>query len=158
MNYYYLHLRDFRGELIEDEEGSDFPSVSAARDRAITSLRELMGEAIKHGHDVEIEAVVVGDERGNHVTTVPLAAALPEVIVKALKNPLEVVPLNRLAEYRRQADECRAMAENAADPDDKVAWLKLADAGLHMLPTHPTNSADTPGWPKATDEDSKASH
>ena len=24
MNYYYLHLRDFRGDLIEDEEGSKF--------------------------------------------------------------------------------------------------------------------------------------
>jgi hypothetical protein len=50
------------------------------------------------------------------------------------------------------------MAENAYDPDDKVSWLKLADAWLHMLPTQPKASADIPGWPKATDEDSKAAH
>jgi hypothetical protein len=43
MNRYYLHLRDFCGDLIEDEEGSHFPSVAAARDRALTSMRELLG-------------------------------------------------------------------------------------------------------------------
>jgi hypothetical protein len=158
MNRYYLHSRDFRADLIEDEEGSDFPTLTAARDRAITSLREVTAEAIKHGHNVDIEAIVVADEQGNQVTSVPIAAALPEVIVKALKNPVEVVPLDRLAEYRRNADGCRAMAEDADDPDDKISWLKLADAWLHMLPKHPTASADLSGWPKLTDEDSKASH
>ena len=158
MNRYYLHLRDFRGGLIEDEEGSDFPTLAAARDQAVICLREVTAAAIKHGDNLETEALVVADEHGNQVASVPLAAALPEVVVKALKNPLEVVPLHRLAEYRNNADGCRAMAENADDPDDKVGWLKLAEAWLHMLPTRPTASADIPGWPKATEEDSKASH
>jgi hypothetical protein len=35
------------------------------------------------------------------------------------------------------------MAENADDPDDKVASLKLADAWLHMLPQPPTASAQS---------------
>jgi hypothetical protein len=48
--------------------------------------------------------------------------------------------------------------ENADDPNDKM-WLKLADAWLQMLPKNgPSASTDIPGWPKATDEDSKASH
>ena len=71
---------------------------------------------------------------------------------------MEVIPVNRLAEYRRNADGCRAMAENSDDADDKEGWLKLADAWLQMLPKHLPAGADIPGWPKATDEDSKASH
>jgi hypothetical protein len=118
----------------------------------------VIAEAIKHGHGLDTEAVVVADEHGNHVASVPLAAVLPEVVLKALKNPVEVIPIDRLAGYRRNADECRAMAENADDPDDKAGWLKLADAWLHMLPKHPTAGPDIPGWPKSTVEDSKASH
>jgi hypothetical protein len=41
-------------------------------------------------------------------------------------------------EYRRQAAECRRMAENAINPDDKQAWLGLADSWLQMLPKEPT--------------------
>jgi hypothetical protein len=37
-------------------------------------------------------------------------------------------------EYRRQAAECRRMAENARSPLDKDAWLRLADSWLQMLP------------------------
>jgi uncharacterized protein DUF6894 len=159
MAHYHLHLRDFRGDLIEDMEGSYFPSVPAARDRAIIAMRELLGESIKYGHDVDIEAVIVADEHGNQVASVPMSAAFPEVMVKALKDALEVVSVNRLREYRCHADECRAMAEDARDPDDKMSWLKLAHAWLQMLPKHhPAADADLPGWPKATDEDSKASH
>jgi hypothetical protein len=57
-------------------------------------------------------------------------------------------------EYRRQAAECRRMAENAHSPDDKQAWLRLADSWLQMLPKEfqPQN------WPKPSDEDSKESH
>jgi len=37
-------------------------------------------------------------------------------------------------EYRRQAVECCRMAENAINPDDKQAWLRLANSWLQMLP------------------------
>jgi hypothetical protein len=57
-------------------------------------------------------------------------------------------------EYRRQAAECRRMADNAVSTDDKQAWLKLADSWLQLLPQEraPQN------WPKPSDEDSKESH
>ena len=158
MSRYYFHMRDFHGDLIEDEEGSEFPTLAAARDRAIISMREILGDSIRHGQDVDIEAIVVMDERGDQAASVPVAAVLPAVMVKAMKNPVEVVPMDRLAEYRRNADGCRAMAENSDRPEDKVAWLQLADAWLHMLPRHPTANADIAGWPAATEEDSKASH
>jgi hypothetical protein len=160
MGRFYLHLREFSGDLVHDEEGSDLPSLRAARDRAMISLRELVGEAIKHGNDLQIEAVIVADEQGNQVASVPIAVALPKIVVKALQHPMEVVPADRLAEYRRNADGCRARAEAADDPDDKRSWLNLAEAWLQMLPREeqPTASADVRAWPKATDEDSKASH
>jgi hypothetical protein len=39
-----------------------------------------------------------------------------------------------------------------------MSWLKLADAWLQMLPATQSPSGDLPGWPKVSDEDSKASH
>jgi hypothetical protein len=159
MSRYYMHVRDFRGDLIEDEEGSDLPSLAAARDEAMSAMHEILGAAIKNGEDLKFEAVIVADDHGRHVASVPVLAALPAMIVDLLKQPSKAVPLNRFEEYRRNADGCRRMAENAHDPDDKMSWLKLADGWLQMLPQHePTTGPDLPGWPKASDEDSKASH
>jgi hypothetical protein len=155
MSRYYMHLRDFRGNLIEDNEGSDLPSLAVARDGAMRDMQELLGEAIRHGKDdLVFEAVIIADEQGRHVASVPIVAALPAAIVDLLKQPSKAIPLNRFEEYRRNADGCRTMAEKAHDPDDKMSWLKLADGWLQMLPQH----EELPGWPKASEEDSKASH
>jgi hypothetical protein len=61
-------------------------------------------------------------------------------------------------EYRRQAAECRRMAENARSPLDKDAWLRLAESWLQMLPKRPESQAEPESWPKPGDDDSKASH
>jgi hypothetical protein len=61
-------------------------------------------------------------------------------------------------EYRRQAEECRRMAENARSPLDKDAWLRLANSWLQMLPQRSETQAELPGWPKPNDDDSKESH
>jgi hypothetical protein len=39
-----------------------------------------------------------------------------------------------------------------------MSWLKLADAWLQMLPPTHSPSRGVPGWPRASDEDSNASH
>jgi hypothetical protein len=83
---------------------------------------------------------------------------LPSTIVGLLKHPEKVVPTDRFEEYRRHADECRDKAENAGDAEDKVSWLKLADAWLQMLPSNRSPSGDVAGWPTVSDQDSKASH
>jgi hypothetical protein len=154
----YVHLRDFEGALVEDEEGTEFQNLAAARDYALGAARDLLGEVIKHGESAPFEAIVVVDQNGKDVAAVPVVAALPETIVHALRYPEKAVPPDRSEEYRRSADGCRAMAEEASDPEDKISWLKLADAWLHMLPQQASASAKMPGWPKASDEDSKASH
>jgi hypothetical protein len=154
MGRYYFHLRDFAGNLVQDEEGSDLPTLAAAKKHAMIDMHDLIADAIKRGEEVPCEAIIVADEGGTHVAAVPVLAALPLTIVGLLKEPDKVVPTNRMEEYRRFADECRGKAEEATDPDDKMSWLKLADAWLQMLP----QTALPAGWPKASEEDSKASH
>jgi hypothetical protein len=101
------------------------------------------------------------DERGRHIAAVPAVAAFPAALIDFLSgNQTTNTAVETQAEqYRRHAAECRQMAENAIDAEDKGAWLKLADAWLQMLPRHPPGgAAHIPGWPKPSDEDSQASH
>jgi hypothetical protein len=158
MSRYYLHLRDFKGDMFEDDEGSELSSLASAVEQAMLGVHDLVADAIKRGDEPRFEAVVVADERGTQLAAVPLLAALPSTIVGLLKEPEKVVSRDRLEEYRRNADECRAKAENAADSDDKMSWLKLATAWLQMLPATQSSSGDLAGWPTASDDDSKASH
>ena len=152
MSRYYLHVRDFRGDLLKDEEGADFPSVTAARDEAMSVMREIVGTAVKNAEGLNLEAVIVADDRGTHVASVPVLAALPVTIVDLLKQPSKAIPVNRFEEYRHNSNGCRRMAENSDNPDDKMSWLKLADAWLQMLPRHElATSPDLPGWPDASD-------
>ena len=157
MKRYYFHLRDFTGAVFEDEEGFDLPSLAAAKEHALLGLHELVGEAIKGGNGTDIEAIVLADELGTHLAAVPLVMALPPAVVGVLKHPEKIVPKERLEEYRRSADDCRGKAAEATNQNDKVSWLKLADAWLHMLPPAYPAGADV-RWPKSSDEDSKASH
>jgi len=155
MTRYYLHMRDFKGEVLKDEEGSELPNLSAARAEAVLAMQDFVADAIRRGREPLFEAIVIADGHGTHLAAVPLIGALPSIIVGLFKHPDKIIPPDRFEEYRRYADQCRGKAESANDPDDKMSWLKLADAWLQMLPVaHPTS----PGWPKASDEDSKASH
>jgi uncharacterized protein DUF6894 len=158
MARYYLHLKEFNGVLIEDYDGSEFASIAIAKANALSAMEELVGDAIKGGQELEVEAIVVADEHGTQVAAVPLVAALPAAIVGLLKKPEKLLPTSKFEEYRRNADDCRHKAENTMDPDDKMSWLKLADAWLQMLPDPGSARAGVPGWPKPSDEDSKASH
>ena len=158
MTRYYFHLRGFKGDVVEDEEGSDLPNLAAAKEHAMIAMHELVGDAIKQGVQVPCEAIVVANERGIQLAAVPLLAALPSTIVGLLKHPEKILPTNKIEEYRRNADECRGKAEDTSDPDDKMSWLKLANAWLQMLPRTHSASADLSGWPKPSDGDSKGSH
>jgi hypothetical protein len=156
MARYFLHLRNFDGDLTQDEEGMDFPNFVAARQYAIGAMGELLAEAIKNGNE-PYEMIVLADEHGSHLASVPVVAPLPATLLNVVKDPAKAVPADRFEEYRRNADGCRQMAENASDPEDKTSWLKLADAWLHMLPQPQASSAE-PGWPKPAEQDSHASH
>lgn len=77
MSRYFLHLREFSGAVLEDLEGYDFASVAVAKEQAMLSMHELVGDAVKRGAEPPIEAIVIADERGTHLAAVPVLAALP---------------------------------------------------------------------------------
>lgn len=158
MARYYLHMRDFKGEVLKDEEGSELPSLAAARAEAMLAMQDFVAESIRRGVEPLFEAIIIADEHGIDLAAVPLIGALPSMILGLFKHPEKIIPPGRFEEYRRYADQCRGKAENAVDPDDKMSWLKLADAWLHMLPVNHPPAGGLPGWPMASDEDSKASH
>jgi hypothetical protein len=151
MSRYYLHLRDFRGALVEDQDGSECSSVAVAKKEALLGMHELIAQAVHQGVEPAYEAIIIADERGAHLAAVPLVAALPSRIVGLLKHPEEVIPMDRFEDLRRNADECREKAEATDDYEEKKSWLKLADAWLHMLPeTHSRDGAA--GWPKSSND------
>ena len=79
--------------------------------------------------------------------------------------------MNILDEYRRNAQECQRMADNAGNSADKASWLRLAASWLGMIRNEPRRFFATPdvqddpaedragrAWPDPSNEDSKASH
>jgi hypothetical protein len=63
-----------------DQEGVDAPDLEAARDLAIASARELIGEAVKHGGSTIPNAVIVSDENGKDLLTVSLSDIVPNAL------------------------------------------------------------------------------
>jgi hypothetical protein len=52
MSRYYLHLSDFKGAMLEDDEGCEFSSLADAVEQALLSVHELVADAIKGGTPV----------------------------------------------------------------------------------------------------------
>ena len=77
MGHFYFHVKD-GGDLIQDEEGIELPSVEAAKRLALQTARELLCQAVKAGKATVPEAVVIADDAGRQLDILPLAAVLPE--------------------------------------------------------------------------------
>ncbi len=74
---FYFHLRK-GDEFQADPEGTDLNDISEARREALLAAREILAEAIAVGRDDVPEAIVIADEAGRAVATVPLATVLPK--------------------------------------------------------------------------------
>jgi hypothetical protein len=81
MARFYFHLSE-GDQLIIDDEGLDLPNFSAAQREALLDARELLAEAIKSGKPEVPEALVIADEAGQELGTVPLATVLPRPLKK----------------------------------------------------------------------------
>jgi Domain of unknown function (DUF6894) len=77
MGRFYFHLRA-GDELISDDEGLDLPNLSAARREALLCARELLAEAIRSGKHTVPDVLVIADEEGRALDTVPFGAVLPD--------------------------------------------------------------------------------
>ena len=77
MPRYYLHIRT-ADDVLLDEEGIDLPDLNAARELALASARDLLGDGIKGGKAVVAESIVVADADGQELMSVPLKDAQPD--------------------------------------------------------------------------------
>ncbi|MGM4954311.1 DUF6894 family protein [Bradyrhizobium barranii] len=81
MGRFYFHLRA-GDEITLDEEGTELPDLSAAEGEAVLAARELLVEAIKRGTPDMSVVLVIADEVGRPLGTVPLATVLPRLLKK----------------------------------------------------------------------------
>jgi len=79
--HYYFHLRH-GSQLTIDVEGQDFPDDDAARTEAVESVHEILAEAIRSKSADMPEAIVIADEDGREVASVPFADAVPAALKK----------------------------------------------------------------------------
>ena len=69
MPRFFFHVRDTNGDVSRDSEGQDLPSLEAARQEALNSNREMLGERLLHGGDVERQ-IEIADEEGKVLAVV----------------------------------------------------------------------------------------
>jgi len=75
MPRFFLHIRD--GEsLIPDEEGSDLPSLDAARQEALQGARDILAEKVRLGEPLDGETIEISDEGGHLLDVVRFRDAI----------------------------------------------------------------------------------
>jgi hypothetical protein len=89
MQKYFFHLNLLHNEVI-DIEGSDLPSSTEARAEALSTIREVAGERIRVGKQLELLSVRICNEAGELLDEVfadeALAPVIPaEAIVRLVK-------------------------------------------------------------------------
>ncbi len=88
MPRFYLHTRQVE-RLIEDPEGIERSDLDAARAEAIQGIRDILADAVKRGTDNPLDdAIVITDEAGRELMTVPFIEALPPRLYKAMLDVL----------------------------------------------------------------------
>lgn len=78
---FYFHL-SAGNEITLDEEGTELPDLSAAENEAVLATRELLAEAIKSGMPDVPEVLVIADEAGRPLASIPFATVLPRSLKK----------------------------------------------------------------------------
>jgi hypothetical protein len=71
---FYFHVHD--EYQAEDEEGRDLPDAEAARAEAIHGARSLAADEVLHGHLHLHHKIIVEDENGGRVHTLPFRDAV----------------------------------------------------------------------------------
>jgi hypothetical protein len=77
MIQYYFHLSTTTDDLIEDQEGADFPNLDSARQEALMAARELVADAVQTGRELSTDAIIIEDDNGRQLDQVKLLAVLP---------------------------------------------------------------------------------
>lgn len=75
------HFQQRTGQsVVDDDEGSEFPDVEAARHYALRAARELLADSIRWSGRPPPDCIVILDGEGRDILTVLLVEVLPENI------------------------------------------------------------------------------
>jgi hypothetical protein len=77
MPRFFINFRN-GDKIVQDDVGQDFPGLYEARHAALASARELVAENVKSDSPHPVEAVIITDENGKELLTVPARDVLPE--------------------------------------------------------------------------------
>jgi hypothetical protein len=76
MARFYFHMRT--GDHVEiDTDGTELPGLTAAKDEALHSAREILADAIRASRH-PVDALVIADDSGRELETVSLKDVLPK--------------------------------------------------------------------------------
>jgi len=65
-------------QISKDDVGIDLPSLKEAGEAALVSAREILADTVKSGAKDPIQAVMITDESGQELMTIPAKDVLPE--------------------------------------------------------------------------------
>jgi uncharacterized protein DUF6894 len=77
MARFYINFRN-GDEIAKDDEGQDLPGLEEARAAALVSAREILADNVKGGAKNPLQAVIITDESGREIMTIPAKEVLPD--------------------------------------------------------------------------------
>ena len=77
MARFYINFRN-GDEIAKDDEGQDLPGLEEARAAALVSAREILADNVKAGAKNPLQAVIITDESGREIMTIPAKEVLPD--------------------------------------------------------------------------------
>jgi hypothetical protein len=81
MSNFYFHLK-YANRIWKDNEGSDFPNLSAAKREAQLTARDILIEAIRSRVKTVPHTLVISDDEGRTVHILSIGAVLPAPLTK----------------------------------------------------------------------------
>jgi hypothetical protein len=73
MQYHFNILHDGQIATDDDPEGAELPDMQAAHSEAVTSIREILADALQSGQDTREGQMIVKDASGETVLTIPFS-------------------------------------------------------------------------------------
>jgi hypothetical protein len=64
MTRFFFHVRDDGDDVSRDTEGQELPDLEAARQEALNSNREMLGERLLHGGSLDHRQIEIANEQG----------------------------------------------------------------------------------------------
>lgn len=79
MKRFFFHLRRDDGDVLPDEQGTECPDLEFAVREACSGAREILAEAIRHNQQIVADEMLVADEEGRTLETIPLVRTTSDV-------------------------------------------------------------------------------